>query len=155
MVQNLFSLDLEINEITSESSKMRGSTLQKPRTHFGETQRIPKNPKGLRQNPTETRESPWSWLQKIHKNPLESLEIPRNPQESWETSGILHDHFWKPHTNVLKCWAPRSKIIAKQKLVFSCDVCQMPNEVFRFSSIFRRFFGLTPKFGAVLRFREP
>ena len=95
----------------------RGSTLQKPRTRFGETRRIPKKPQGFRQNPTETRESPWSWLHRIHKNPLESpgilrnpqefLGIPRNPQKSWESSEIHLKYFWKPRTKFLKCRAPR------------------------------------------------
>ena len=60
----------------------RGSTLQKPRTLFLETQRILENPQGFRQNPGESRESPWFRLHKVIKNPQESFGIPRNPQES-------------------------------------------------------------------------
>ena len=96
---------------------VHGSTLKKPRTLFEETRRIPKKPQGFRQNPTETRESPWSWLRRILKNPLESPGILRNPQkflgilmnsqESWETSEILFKHIWKPRTKFLKCRAPR------------------------------------------------
>ena len=115
LVQHLHSRQLQSG---THSLLSRGSTLQKPRTLFGETRRIPKKPQGFRQNPTETRESPWSWLHRIHKNPLESpgilrnpqefLGIPRNPQKSWESSEILLKYFWKPRTKFLKCRAPRN-----------------------------------------------
>ena len=60
----------------------RGSTHRKPRILFLETQRILENPQGFRQNPAESRESPWFRLHKVIKNPQESFGIPWNPQES-------------------------------------------------------------------------
>ena len=71
-----------IFSITQRDIKSDSLTLQKPRTLFLETQRILENPQGFRQNPAESRESPWFRLHKVIKNPQESFGIPWNPQES-------------------------------------------------------------------------
>ena len=98
----------------------RGSTLQKPRTFFQETRRIPENPQGFQQNPENPHDIDSTKSSRILKNPLESLGIPRNPQESpvnpqnpqesWESSEFIPDKSWKPRTTFLKCRTPRSKL---------------------------------------------
>ena len=90
--------------------------------------RISQNP----ENPHYFDSTKLSW---ILKNPLESLGIPRNPQEfpvnpqkpqeSWESSGFFPDQSWKPRTKFLKCRTPRWKLCSTRGLlIFSYFKCK-------------------------------